>query len=124
MNEYLPFEKPVEALHQSAALLREAGEREAEALLLDGRATRALADIYAKLTPWQRTMVARHPARPHFDRYVTGLFDDFMPLAGDRAFADDQAIVGGFASFRGRSVVVVGHVKGDDTASRLKHNFG
>ena len=124
MNEYLFFEKPVETLHQSAALLRESGEREAEALLLDTRAARALADIYAKLTPWQRTMVARHPARPHFDRYVAGLFDDFTPLAGDRAFADDQAIVGGFARFRGRSVMVVGHVKGDDTASRLKHNFG
>ncbi len=124
MNAYLPFEKPVEALHQSAAQLREAGGREAEAVVLDGRAARMLADIYGKLTPWQRTMVARHPSRPHFHDYVAGLFEDFLPLAGDRAFADDQAIVGGLARFGDRSVVVVGHVKGDDTASRLRHNFG
>ena len=124
MNEYLPFEKPVEALHASAALLREAGEREGEAVLLDQRAQKALAEVYAKLTPWQRTMVARHPSRPHFKHYVAGLFDEFMPLAGDRAFSDDQAIIGGFATFQGRQVVVIGHAKGEDTMSRLKHNFG
>ena len=124
MNEYLPFEKPVEALEASAALLREAGEREGEAVLLDERAQKALAETYARLTPWQRTMVARHPSRPHFKHYVAGLFDEFMPLAGDRAFSDDQAIIGGFANFQGRRVVVIGHAKGEDTMSRLKHNFG
>jgi len=122
--QYLPFEKPVQALQASAALLREAGEREAEAALLDERAERQLADIYGRLTPWQRTQVARHPERPHFRHFVDGMFDDFMPLAGDRAFSDDQAIIGGFATFQGRSIIVIGHAKGEDTASRLRHNFG
>ena len=122
--QYLSFEKSIEALATSAATLRDAGEREAEAAMLDERAQRQLADLYARLTPWQRTQVARHPERPHFRRLVDGLFDDFLPLAGDRAFADDQAIIGGFATFQGRSVVVIGHAKGEDTASRLKHNFG
>ena len=124
MTQYLSFEKPIEALENSAVLLREAGEREADAALLDERAQRQLADLYGRLTPWQRTQVARHPARPHFQHFVTGLFDDYLPLAGDRAFSDDQAILGGFAKFRGRSVIVIGHAKGEDTASRLRHNFG
>ena len=122
--EYLSFEKPVEALAKRAASLREAGEREDEAAMLDERAKRQLVDIYAHLTPWQRTQVARHPARPHFAHYVQGLFDDFMPLGGDRTFGNDQAIIGGFARFGGRAVVVIGHAKGEDTASRLRHNFG
>jgi acetyl-CoA carboxylase carboxyl transferase subunit alpha len=122
--QYLPFEKPVEALFESAAALRQAGGRDAEAAMLDERAARQLADLYGRLTPWQRTQVARHPARPHFAHFVEGLFTDFMPLAGDRAFADDQAIIGGFARFDGRRVVVIGHAKGEDTASRLRHNFG
>jgi acetyl-CoA carboxylase carboxyl transferase subunit alpha len=92
--------------------------------MLDERAERQLADIYARLTPWQRTQVARHPDRPHLPQFIAGLFDDFMPLAGDRAFADDTAIIGGFARFGGRAVVVIGHAKGEDTASRLQHNFG
>jgi acetyl-CoA carboxylase carboxyl transferase subunit alpha len=83
-----------------------------------------LSDIYAKLTPWQKTQVARHPERPHFKDYVAGMFDNFMPLAGDRAFADDQAIIGGFATLGERKVMVIGHEKGDDTASRVRHNFG
>src|SRR3546814_7196015 len=83
-----------------------------------------LADTYAKLTPWQKTQVARHPERPHFKHYVAGIFDEFIPLAGDRAFGDDQAILGGFARLGERRVMVIGHEKGDDTASRLKHNFG
>ena len=124
MTQYLSFEKPIEALENSAVLLREAGEREADAALLDERAQRQLADLYGRLTPWQRTQVARHPARPHFQHFVAGLFDDYLPLAGDRAFSDDQAILGGFAKFRGRSVIVIGHAKGEDTASRLRHNFG
>ena len=124
MIQYLPFEKPVEALESTAATLREAGERESEVTLLEERARRQLTDLYARLTPWQRTQVARHPQRPHFRHLAAGLFDDIMPLAGDRAFADDRAIEGGFATFQGRSVVVIGHAKGEDTASRLHHNFG
>ena len=122
--DYLPFEKSVQALETSAAALRENGERDAGAVLLEERARRQLADLYARLTPWERTQVARHPARPHFHDYVAGLFDDFMPLAGDRAFADDTAILGGFATFKGRKVVVIGHAKGEDTVTRLRHNFG
>ncbi len=122
--QYLSFEKPIESLAASAAALREAGAPEAEAALLDERARRQLADLYARLTPWQRTQVARHPERPHFRHFVDRLLDDFMPLAGDRAFADDKAIVGGFGHFEGRPVVVIGHAKGEDTASRLTSNFG
>ncbi len=122
--QYLAFEKPVEALAAKAADLRASGGPAEEAAMLDERAERQLADIYARLTPWQRTQVARHPDRPHLPQFIAGLFDDFMPLAGDRAFADDTAIIGGFARFQGRSVVVIGHAKGEDTASRLRHNFG
>ncbi|MBX9730635.1 MAG: acetyl-CoA carboxylase carboxyltransferase subunit alpha [Sphingomonas sp.] len=124
MSEYLPFEKAIEALDQSAATLRRTGERLDEAAQLEERAQRQLGFLYSKLTPWQRAMVARHPARPHINHYIDGLFTDFMPLGGDRAFSDDPAMTGGLASFQGRSVVVLGHAKGDDTASRLKHNFG
>ena len=92
--------------------------------MLDERAGRQLADLYGRLTPWQRTQVARHPARPHFAHYVAGLFDDFVPLAGDRIFADDKAISGGLARFEGRPVVVIGHVKGEDAEGRLRHNSG
>jgi acetyl-CoA carboxylase carboxyl transferase subunit alpha len=121
---YLSFEKPIEALAAKAADLRASGGPAEEAAMLDERAERQLADIYARLTPWQRTQVARHPDRPHLPQFIAGLFDDFMPLAGDRAFADDTAIIGGFARFGGRAVVVIGHAKGEDTASRLQHNFG
>ena len=124
MTHYLSFEKPVEALVASAAALRQAGNREAEAAMLDERAHRQLADLYARLTPWQRTQVARHPARPHFGHLVAGLFEDFMPLSGDRRFGEDPAILGGFARIEGRRVMVIGHAKGEDTASRLVHNFG
>jgi len=122
--QYLAFEKPVEALAASAQALREGQGREAEAAMLDERAHRQLADLYARLTPWQRTQVARHPARPHFGHLIAGLFEDFLPLSGDRRFADDRAIMGGFARFEGRRVMVIGHAKGEDTASRLTHNFG
>ena len=124
MTGYLAFEKPVEVLVASAAALRRAGGRESEAAMLDERAARQLADIYRGLTPWQRTQVARHPARPHFSHLVAGLFDDFIPLAGDRIFADDGAISGGLARFQGRAIVVMGHVKGDDAEGRLRHNSG
>jgi len=124
LTQYLPFEKSVEALERSAQTMREGGERESEAGQLDERAQRQLADLYGRLTPWQRTQVARHPERPHFKHFIAGMFEDFMPLAGDRAFSDDKAIMGGFATFQGRPVVVIGHAKGEDTASRLQHNFG
>ena len=90
----------------------------------EAKSAKLLRDTYAKLTPWQKTQVARHPERPHFKDYVAGLADDFVPLAGDRAFADDPAIIGGLATIGGRKVMLLGHEKGDDTASRLKHNFG
>ena len=91
---------------------------------LQQKAHQALVDTYAKLTPWQKTQVARHPDRPHCLDYVSALIDDFTPLAGDRYFAEDQAIMGGLGRFRGRPVVVIGHEKGSDTESRIKHNFG
>ena len=121
---YLPFEKPVEALRDSAATIRDTGRHEAGARMLDERAKRLLADLYARLTPWQRAQVARHPERPHFRHLVAGLFTDFLPLAGDREFGDDQAILGGFARILGRPVMVIGHAKGEDTAGRIRHNFG
>jgi acetyl-CoA carboxylase carboxyl transferase subunit alpha len=129
MTTYLDFEKPVAELKARIAELRESAltgdtDIEAEAIKLEAKADKMLADTYAKLTPWQKTQVARHPDRPHFKHYVARLFSDFLPLAGDRAFADDLAIMGGFATFRGRRVMVLGHEKGEDTASRLKHNFG
>ena len=121
---YLPFEKPVEALLVSAATIRQSGRHEAGAAMLEQRATKQLADLYTRLTPWQRTQVARHPDRPHLKHLLTGLFTEFVPLAGDREFGDDPAIVGGFARFNGRPVMVIGHAKGEDTTSRLRHNFG
>ncbi len=124
MSDYLPFEKAVEALERNAAHLRKEAGRESEASELEERARRQLAHLYGQLTPWQRTMVARHPNRPHFPHYVAGLFDDFMPFAGDRYFGEDKALLGGLARFQGRSVVVIGHAKGEDTTSRIAHNFG
>lgn len=129
MVSFLDFEKPIAALEARIAELRETA-RDGD-LSIDGeidklqqRAQKMLADTYARLTPWQKTQVARHPDRPHFKHYVAGIFDEFIPLAGDRAFGDDQAILGGFAKLDGRKVMVIGHEKGDDTTSRLKHNFG
>src|SRR5207249_2573682 len=90
----------------------------------EAKAAQALAEIYAKLTPWQKAQVARHPDRPHFNDYVKVLVEDFTPLAGDRKFADDLALVGGLGRFQGRPVVVMGQEKGSDTESRIKHNFG
>ena len=124
MNQYLPFEKAVQALEVRAGQVREAGGEDTEAALLDERAQRQLSDLYARLTPWQRTLVARHPARPHFKHYVEHLCSDFLPLGGDRTFGNDEAIIGGFATMEGRKVVLIGHAKGEDTASRVKHNFG
>ena len=129
MTTYLDFEKPIAALEARILELQEtasAGELniDAEIAKLRAKADKMLADTYAKLTPWQKSQVARHPDRPHFKHYVEGLFDEFLPLAGDRAFGDDQAILGGFARMGDRRVVVIGHEKGDDTVSRLRHNFG
>ena len=128
MPTFLDFEKPVAELQSRIDELRETADGtldiNAEIARLQAKSDRLVRDTYARLTPWQKTQVARHPERPHFKDYVAALFDDFMPLAGDRAFADDQAILGGLARFRGRKVMVIGHEKGDDTASRLKHNFG
>jgi len=91
---------------------------------LSRKREKQLTDIYAHLTPWQKSAVARHEDRPHTLDYINALFTDFLPLAGDRAFADDKAIIGGFASFNGQTVMVIGHEKGHDTDSRLEHNFG
>lgn len=129
MVSFLEFEKPVAELEARVAELRATAnvgdiDIDGEIAKLEDRAAKLLADTYAKLTPWQKTQVARHPDRPHFKDYVAGLFDNFMPLAGDRAFADDQAIIGGFATLGDRRLMVIGHEKGDDTASRVRHNFG
>jgi len=97
---------------------------EEEISRLEVKAAQALKELYAELTPWQKTQVARHPLRPHCLDYVKALITDFVPLAGDRKFGDDAAIVGGFGRFRGDSVCVIGHEKGADTESRLQHNFG
>jgi acetyl-CoA carboxylase carboxyl transferase subunit alpha len=129
MLTYLEFEKPIAALDAKIHELRETAtagdiDIDSEVAKLEAKSSKLLKDTYAKLTPWQKTMVARHPERPHFKHYVAGLTDDFMPLAGDRAFADDPAIIGGLARIDGHRVMLIGHEKGDDTASRLKHNFG
>jgi len=129
MATFLDFEKPIAELEARIAELRETASAsepniEAEIGRLQERAAKLLRDTYAKLTPWQKTQVARHPERPHFRDYVEGLIEDFVPLAGDRNFADDPAILGGLGKLGGRRVVIIGHEKGDDTASRLRHNFG
>jgi acetyl-CoA carboxylase carboxyl transferase subunit alpha len=130
MRSYLDFEKPVAELEAKAdELLAGADKNDSKAMRdeaqkLTQRASATLKDIYSQLTPWQKTQVARHPMRPHFKDYIVGLIDEFTPLAGDRAFSEDQAIVGGFGRFRGRSVCVIGQEKGNDTESRLRHNFG
>lgn len=129
MASFLDFEKPIAELQARIDELRDTaadGELDiaTEIGRLQTKSDRLLRETYAKLTPWQKTQVARHPERPHFKHYVAALVEDFMPLGGDRAFADDSAILGGIGRFRGRKVVVIGHEKGDDTASRLRHNFG
>ena len=130
MLSYLDFEKPIAELETRVAELKETASSsedidiEAEVGRLEAKSAKLLRDTYAKLTPWQKAQVARHPDRPHFKDYVAGITDDFLPLAGDRSFADDPAIIGGLARIDGRRVMLLGHEKGDDTASRLRHNFG
>ncbi|MEO0880619.1 MAG: acetyl-CoA carboxylase carboxyltransferase subunit alpha [Pseudomonadota bacterium] len=129
MRTYLDFEKPVAELEGRIEDLRqmEAGETvnvEEEIDRLQLKAEEFLADAYGKLDRWQKTQVARHPARPHFSDYVAALVEDFTPLSGDRCFGEDAAILGGPARLRGQPVMVIGHEKGADTASRVRHNFG
>ena len=129
MTVYLDFEKPIAALETRIIELQEAADESevdvtAEIAKLRDKADKQLRETYAKLTAWQKTQVARHPERPHFKHFVTDVFSDFMPLAGDRAFADDQAIMGGLARLGEQRIVLIGHEKGDDTQSRLHHNFG
>jgi len=129
MQTYLEFEKPIAELETRVGELRETAtasdiDIEAEVAKLEAKSTKLLKETYSRLTPWQKTQVARHPDRPHFKDFVDAIAEDFTPLAGDRAFADDPAIIGGLAKIDGRRVMLLGHEKGDDTASRLKHNFG
>jgi acetyl-CoA carboxylase carboxyl transferase subunit alpha len=130
MRSYLDFEKPVaelEARVEELRALQSDGESIAigeEISRIEGKAAIALKELYGGLTPWQKTQVARHPQRPHCLDYMAGLISDFVPLAGDRKHGEDAAVVGGFGRFRGDSICVIGHEKGSDTDSRLKHNFG
>jgi len=130
MHNYLEFEKPVADLQGKVQELRSL-EQDGEAVAIDEeiakletKAGQALAEIYTKLTPWQKTQVARHPDRPHASDYIDGLITDFTPLAGDRVYGEDAAIVAGLGRFRGTPVAILGNEKGHDTESRLKHNFG
>jgi acetyl-CoA carboxylase carboxyl transferase subunit alpha len=130
MRSILDFEKPVAELEAKADELRamqaggDAVEVDEEITRLEVKAAQALKDLYASLTPWQKTQVARHPQRPHCLDYVDALVTDFTPMAGDRKFGDDEAIIGGFGRFRGESICIIGHEKGATTETRLKHNFG
>lgn len=128
MVTFLDFERPVAELEAKIAELQAgaAGRVDigAEIAKLQDKVDKLLKNTYANLTPWQKAMVARHPNRPHFRDIVASLIEDFTPLAGDRAFAEDSAIIGGMGRFRGQSVMVIGHEKGHDTTSRIKHNFG
>jgi acetyl-CoA carboxylase carboxyl transferase subunit alpha len=130
MRSYLDFEKPVAELEAKVEELRalaETGDAIAigeEIARLEAKASAALADLYADLSPWQKTQVARHPQRPHCLDYIAGLMTEFVAFSGDRKFGDDDAIVAGFGRFRGASICIIGHEKGSSTESRLKHNFG
>ncbi|MEM6888071.1 MAG: acetyl-CoA carboxylase carboxyltransferase subunit alpha [Pseudomonadota bacterium] len=130
MTQYLDFEKPLAEIEGKAeelrALARENPDMDVsgEAAALDEKARAMLADLYSGLTPWRKCQVARHPDRPHCRDYIDALFTDVTPLAGDRNFADDQAVIGGLARLNDRPLVVIGHEKGDDTTSRIERNFG
>ncbi|MBO0734585.1 MAG: acetyl-CoA carboxylase carboxyltransferase subunit alpha [Methylocapsa sp.] len=130
MRSYFDFEKPVAELEAKVLELRELSARgDAVAIgeelsRLEAKAEKALADLYANLTPWQKTQVARHPQRPHFGDYIRGLVQEFTPFSGDRQFGEDAAIVAGFGWFSGRAVCFLGQEKGSDTEARIKHNFG
>jgi acetyl-CoA carboxylase carboxyl transferase subunit alpha len=130
MHAYLDFERPIAELEGKIVELRQLAtadptmQIDAEVQRLQQKADQLVKDTYARLSPWQKVQVARHPGRPHFSDYATHLFDEFTPLAGDRAFGEDAAIIAALARFRGRAVAVVGQEKGNDTRTRLKHNFG
>lgn len=130
MRAYLDFEKPVAELEAKIAELRALAEKDGAASIgdeigkLESKAENALRETYLNLTPWQKTQVARHPERPHCLDYIEALITEFTPLAGDRVFGEDAAVVAGFGRFRGQPVCVIGQEKGSDTESRLKHNFG
>jgi len=130
MRTYLDFEKPVaelEAKLEELRALSTSGDSVSigdEVGKIEVKAAQALQELYANLSPWQKTQVARHPQRPHFSDYVAQLITDFTPLAGDRKFGDDDALLGGFGRFRGESICVIGHEKGSTTEARIKHNFG
>ena len=130
MTQYLDFEKPLAEIEGKAEELRamaranEEADVSAEAAALDAKADKILDDLYKSLTPWRKTQVARHPERPHCRDYIEALFTEFTPLAGDRNFADDLAVMGGLARFEDRPVVVIGQEKGNDTQSRIERNFG
>ena len=130
MRSYLSFETPVAEIDARVDELRALAEKsdspvlDEEVAKLEAKSAKALAELYAALTPWQKIQVARVQNRPHFCDYVKGLIVDFTPLSGDRKFAEDAAIVGGLGRFRGEPICIMGHEKGEDTASRLKHNFG
>ena len=130
MTNYLNFEKPLAEIEGKAeelrALARQNAEMdiEAEAKALDAKAAELLKTLYSDLTPWRKCQVARHQDRPHCKDYISRLFDDYTPLAGDRNFADDHAVMGGLARFSGTPVMVIGHEKGADTKSRISRNFG
>ena len=129
MRSYLDFEKPLaelEAKIEELLAVQSDGEVQVgdEITRLESKATQTLRELYEELTPWQKTQVARHPQRPHCLEFINTLISDFVPLAGDRKFGDDDAIVGGFGRFRGESICVIGHEKGSSTEARLKHNFG
>ena len=128
MRSYLDFEKPVAELDSKVdelrALAASGSDIGEEVSRIEEKATQALHELYTNLTPWQKTQVARHPLRPHCVDYVKSLITEFTPLAGDRKFGDDEALIGGFGRFRGESVCVIGQEKGSTTETRLKHNFG
>ena len=130
MPGYLEFEKELAEIENKAAELRSISERNSsldtnnEAQLLDKKAYKLLAEIYQKLSPWQKCLVARHQDRPHCLDYIQNIFSEFIPLAGDRNFAEDHAIIGGLARLEGKSVLVIGHEKGNDTKTRIQRNFG
>lgn len=123
---YLDFERPIAELDSRIEELLESGGDQAapEIAQLRDKSEKELKQIYKKIGPWEKTHVARHPGRPHFSEYVEGLISDYTPLSGDRKFGDDGALLGGLGKIRGHSVVVIGHEKGKDTESRVKHNFG
>ena len=133
MISYLEFEKPIAALDARIAELRDTAEAAnlggnldiaSEVQKLEAKSAELLAQTYRNLTPWQKTQVARHPSRPHFRDYVARAFSDFVPLGGDRCFGEDQAIIGGLARLGDQRVMLIGHEKGNDTQSRIRHNFG